>query len=289
MTSRTRFAALLAAIAIISAATFLAAQGKKTTPDPALMTIARTGSVLHTPMVASVFWGSEWADAGFAGDIVDGLAAFFAGYSGSSYAGTATEYYDRAGSITRNINYTGHVFDSSAAPAPGTLTPSVTVAEVCRQTGNQPNPNAVYFVFTSSQHGTGACAFHAWGTCGSGKNAVPVQVAGVPYATGVPGTGCDALQDTETGHSLALAQIVNIAAHELVEALTDPRGTGWKDGDGEEISDKCMRIFPSTFAGFPVLSNGSVWKLQGQWSNEAYLAGTGAPNDAGQRGCVFAR
>ena len=288
MTSRSRFVVLFAAMAVAGTATFLSAQGKKTV-DPALMTIARTGSVMHTPMVASIFWGSEWADAGFADDIIDGLDTFFAGYSGSGYAGTATEYYDRAGSITRNINYTGHVIDMSAAPAPGTLTPSVTIAEVCRQTGNQPNRDAVYFVFTSSQHGTGACAFHAWGSCGTGKSAVPVQVAGVPFATGVSGTGCDALQDTQTGHSLALAQIANIAAHELVEAITDPRGTGWRDGEGEEISDKCMRIFPSAFSGFPVFSNGSTWKLQGQWSNEAYLAGTGAPNESGQKGCVFSR
>jgi hypothetical protein len=33
-------------------------------------------------------------------------------------------------------------------------------------------------------------------------------------------------------------------------------------------------------------SNGSQWKIQGEWSNAAYLAGTGYPNNSGQKGCL---
>jgi len=30
----------------------------------------------------------------------------------------------------------------------------------------------------------------------------------------------------------------------------------------------------------------SKWKLQGEWSNAAYTAGTGYPNAQGQKGCL---
>jgi len=32
--------------------------------------------------------------------------------------------------------------------------------------------------------------------------------------------------------------------------------------------------------------DGTPWKVQGEWSNAAYKAGTGYPNSAGQRGCL---
>ena len=33
-------------------------------------------------------------------------------------------------------------------------------------------------------------------------------------------------------------------------------------------------------------SNGTQWKIQGEWSNAAYTAGTGYPNSSGQKGCL---
>jgi hypothetical protein len=216
-----------------------------------------------------------------------GIDAFFSGYSNSTYAHSPTEYNDRAGSVTPFASYLGHAIDLSAAPAPGGLTPAVAISEACRITRNKPDPSGIYFVFTSSDDNNTGCAYHAWGTCGTGKSAVPIQVAGVPYASGVAGTGCDGVQDTETGHSLALAQMANLTAHELVEAITDPRGSGWRDGNGDEVADKCLKVFPPSLSAFPIFSNGSIWKLQAEWSNTAYLAGTGAPNATGQPACIW--
>ena len=34
------------------------------------------------------------------------------------------------------------------------------------------------------------------------------------------------------------------------------------------------------------LSNGSQWKVQGNWSNTAFTAGTGYANRSGQKGCL---
>jgi hypothetical protein len=264
------------------------AQGKGTkTPSP-LLSISRSGKVLHSPGVTAIFWGPEWSDAGFAGDIVDGLEVLFQGYSSSAYAEVATEYYDATGPITMFAPYTGRVMDPSAPPAPGGLSATVAIDEVCRITSNRPNPNDVYIVYTSTDKGTRDntwCKFHTWGTCGAGKNAVPVQVAGVPFANGEAGTGCDGVQDTSSGHSLALAQMANLTVHALVETITNPRGTGWRDDNGQEIAHKCLLTFPQSPAAYPLLSNGSTWKLQGLWSNAAYLANSGTLNQLGQPGC----
>jgi hypothetical protein len=60
-----------------------------------------------------------------------------------------------------------------------------------------------------------------------------------------------------------------------------------RDGNGEEIADKCSRILQPDLSKYLVFSNSSVWKLQGMWSNAAYLAGTGTPNANGQPACIW--
>jgi hypothetical protein len=34
------------------------------------------------------------------------------------------------------------------------------------------------------------------------------------------------------------------------------------------------------------LTNGSQWKIQGNWSNYAYNSGTGYPSSSGLKGCI---
>ena len=41
--------------------------------------------------------------------------------------------------------------------------------------------------------------------------------------------------------------------------------------------------FNVPYVAFP---NGSKWKIQGEWSNDAYLHGQGYPNLSGQGGCL---
>ncbi len=95
--------------------------------------------------------------------------------------------------------------------------------------------------------------------------------------------GCDPA-DAITGHSQGLAAIANVSAHELSEAVTDPASPGaWYDGSGSENGDKCAWTFNVPSVTF---SNRSVWKVQGEWSNAAYTAGTGYANLSGQKGCI---
>lgn len=82
--------------------------------------------------------------------------------------------------------------------------------------------------------------------------------------------GCDP-GDTSGWHSQGFAALANVSGHELSETLTDPDGGGWYAHSGDENADECAWTF-----GHPLLTfkNGSQWKVQGNWSNNALDAGT---------------
>jgi hypothetical protein len=179
--------------------------------------------------------------------------------------------------VTARSTYLGHVLDASAAPSKA-LTVSGAVDEACKMTNDNPDPNAVYFIYTSTGAGhVSYCAWHSWGNCATGG--APVQVAYMPNIDGE--AGCDP-QDTTTGHSQGLAALANVTSHELSEAITDPRSGGWYDSSGGENGDKCAWSFHNDVK----LSSRTTWKLQMEWSNAAYSAGTGYPNLSGQDGCL---
>ena len=231
------------------------------------------GNVLVSNKTMAIFWGA-W---GSPGDIISGVDTFFSGWGGSGMAGDSTEYYGTTnGNVTTSSTYLGHTIDSSSPPSRA-LSTSQAVAEACKITNNAPDPNGVYFIYTSTGAGhVSYCAWHSWGTC---SNGAPIQVGYMPNITGI--AGCDP-GSTVAGESEGLAAVVNVTSHELSEATTDPRGTGWFDSSNGENGDKCAWSFNHNVT----LKNGSVWKLQMEWSNAAYTAGTGFANTSGQKGCL---
>ena len=260
--------------------------GIPTPPNPAVLMTYHNGSVLHTNSTMAIFWGTQWNTPSFASDKITGLDQFFSGINNSSYARTALEYHDNSAPITTSSTYLGHVLDTTPAPN-SELTVDGAVAEACKITNNNPNPNAIYFIYTSTGAGNvNYCAWHSYGNCSNGD---PIQVGYMPNITGI--AGCDPV-DHVTGHSQGLAALANVSAHELMESITDPRDGGWYDSSGNENGDKCAWSYPFSFSswlglnGISTLSNGSEFKLQMEWSNAAYLASTGAPNLSGQRGCI---
>jgi hypothetical protein len=231
------------------------------------------GPVLTASKAEAVFWGSPWGTTSFAGDKITGLDNFFSHFGGSNFAGTNTEY----SGITKSMAYLGHVFDASAPPTKA-LTVSQAVAEACKVTNNAPDPVGVYFIYTSTGAGhVNYCAWHSWGNC---SNGAPVQVAYMPNLDGI--AGCDPGSPGSLGHSQGLAALANVTAHELSEAITDPRGSAWYDSGGSENADKCAWVFPSIVT----LASGSSWQAQGNWSNARFNAGTGYANLSGQKGCI---
>ena len=250
--------------------------------DPVLMTISRSGDVLNETVTKAIFWGSDWSNTAFAGDVITGLDSFFEGFGGSRLAEITTEYSDRSGPITAASTYLGHVIDPSAPP-PGTLNAATVISKACDVAGNDPDPDGVYFIYTSTP-GNLQCALRTWGSCGKKK---PIQVVYIPHINGIDPPCNNAIDDgSVTGHSPALAMYGNVTGSQLMIAITNPRGTGWTDAAGQTISFKCDGIFPPAGEYF-LFSNGSQWRIRAKWSNAAYRAGTGLPNLSGHPGCVY--
>jgi hypothetical protein len=207
--------------------------------------IYHNGSVMHTSVTIPIFWGTSWANSNFVQDKETGLASFYSGEGGSSYAGTCDEYTDGTGSVTSASSYLGSVVDLSAAAKSGNRTSPI-LQEVCTVlAANRITPvsNGYYPVYVDTPRGhAGFCAWHSWGTC----NNVPIQFAFFFNLDGDP--GCDP-QDTSGRHSEGLAALANVSGHELSEARTDPRGAGWFDSSGAENADKCAWAF-----GTPLLT-----------------------------------
>lgn len=234
------------------------------------------GGIMVTSDVTPIFWGTKWANSSFTGDKETGLASFYSGYSGSNYAKTSDEYTGNNGQVGPSLTLRSSVVDTSSSLSKAPSTTDI-LNEVASQISN-PVANGYYPVYTDLPRGNaGYCAWHSWGTIGT----TPVQFAFFFNLDGDP--GCDPV-DNSGLHSQGLAALANVSAHELSEARTDPRGAGWFDKSGAENGDKCAWTFNVPLVKFG--GNNSQWKLQGEWSNAAYTAGTGYPNRSGQKGCL---
>jgi hypothetical protein len=233
------------------------------------------GVIMPTSNTRAIFWGTSWGSS--PGDKITGMDSWYTGFSNSNYAKTNTEYTGSNGQVGPISQYGGHIIDTTASASGGNT--STILAEVCKVITNPDSTgNGYYAVYTDTPRGhAGYCAWHSVGTC----NGVRVQFA---YFFKLDGdAGCDP-QDTSGQHSQGLAAIANVSGHELSEAMTDPASPGaWYDSQGAENGDKCAWTFGAPLVTF---SNGSQWKIQGEWSNAAYTAGTGYPNSSGQNGCL---
>lgn len=235
------------------------------------------GNVMHGTVVSPILWGARWGDPNFVADKQAGLAAFYQGVGGSTYAGTNTEYTDAAGHVSAAVTYGAAYVDTSDAPRSGNRTSPI-LAEVCAVVGNNAVANGYYPVYVDTPRGhSGFCAWHSVGTCPSGTT---VQFAFFYNLDG--DAGCDP-QDGSGQHSQGMAALANVSGHELSEMMTDPHLNAWYDANGQENSDKCAWTF-----GTPLLSfrNNTLWKIQGNWSNAAFDSSLGYPNGGGQRGCI---
>jgi hypothetical protein len=233
------------------------------------------GKIMTTAVTKAIFWGTSWGS--YTGDKITGMDTWYSGFNQSNYAGTSDEYTGSNGKVSSNTVHQGHVIDTSAATGGGNT--NTILAEVCKViTSPDTSGNGYYAVYTDIPRGSAQyCAYHSVGSCGG----TTVQFA---YFFKLDGdAGCDP-GDTSGLHSQGLAAIANVSGHELSEARTDPANPGaWYDAQGAENGDKCAWTFGAPLVTF---GNGSQWKIQGEWSNAAYTAGTGYANSSGQKGCL---
>jgi hypothetical protein len=249
-------------------------------PPPNVNMTYHGGKILPTVISKAIFWGPSWKQKNFVGDKITGLDAWYSGHSNSNYAATVNEYTGSNGQVASYMTHLGHIIDTSAA-SDGSSTSTI-LAEVCKVITTPDNTGYGYYpVYTDVPRGNaGYCAYHSYGYCG-GVPGTPVQFA---FFFNLDGDlGCDPA-DTTTGNSQGLSALANVTAHEISEARSDPASPfAWYDANGDENGDKCAWTFNKSSVMF---SDGRQWKLQGEWSNKAFTAGTGYPNSLGQNGCL---
>jgi hypothetical protein len=217
------------------------------------------GKLLTSSKTYAIWWGTP---SGFPADAQRGIETLLNGFGGSSYLATANQYM-RGAEATSSFGTS--LFDASAPPthSPSTSTIVNEVASVLKANNLPPDPNAVYLVYTSNFPHVSFCAWHAAGTIG----ATTVQVGYLPNTAAVPGCGTGTPVAGIDSYTPATRSLADSTAHEFMESVTDPVPvTGWADKNGQEIGDKCNFVYSTTPI---VLSNGSKWQIQEEWSNSA--------------------
>jgi hypothetical protein len=252
-----------------------AASGPATSPNM----VFHGGVIMPTAVTKVIFWGRSWPS--YTGDKITGMDQWYTGFSKSNYAKASDEYIGSNGQVGSATTHQGHIIDRTRAK--GGNNTSTILAEVCKQVTNghivpDSAGNGYYPVYTDVKRGNASyCAWHSSGSCAGQR----LQFA---FFFDMDGdAGCDPT-DTSGLHSQGLAAIANVSGHELSEARTDPAVPGaWYDPSGEENGDKCAWTYGGPLVTF---SNGTQWKIQGEWSNAAYNSSTGYPNALGQLGCL---
>ncbi|HVP59152.1 MAG TPA: hypothetical protein VMT11_01185 [Myxococcaceae bacterium] len=212
------------------------------------------GALIPEATVYAIWWGEA---SRFPADAMSGMDTFLSGLDGSRYLAVVDQYVRQP---ARAI-FAGHLMETSPSPTHSPSSEEI-VAKVCqvladaRQT---PSPTALYLVFTDGfPEPADFCAWHDGGRCPDGKR---IHVAYLPNMANAP--QCD---PGDLFHCNSLSEptraLANVTAHETIEMLTDPDGTGWLDRSGDEIADKCNFRFGSCVA-----LGSTRWQLQKQWSN----------------------
>lgn len=291
--------AMLAAISTVTVSTAVAAPPPQVTAGPARGLVMAHGAarpvngakptpnmtyhggkIMPTAVTKAFFRGTSWGS--YSGDKVTGIDSWYTGFSGSNYENTVNEYTGIGGKAGSSpTSHQGHYVDTTAETSKGSA--SAVLAEIAAMvtasgTVIDANGNSYFALYSDQPRGSaGYCAWHSAGTI----NGKALQFA---FFWNLDGdAGCDP-GDTSGLHSQGLAAIANVSGHELAEAMSDPTSPGaWYDRSGAENGDKCAWTFGGPLATF---SNGSQWKVQGEWSNAAYTARTGYPNGSGQKGCI---
>lgn len=245
------------------------------------------GSVQSTPKVYLVFWGSQWTNNDPSGEAAI-LHDFFTGAGGSSWANTVTQYCSGVatgtifcnGAGTAAGNKSGILADTwsdNAGAAPTAPSQSQLAAEAANAATHfgVHGTDAQFVVATASGNnsrgfGTRYCAYHSSTSTSSG----PIAWTNLPYITDA-GVNCGA-NFNGLGPN---AGITIVSGHEYAESVTDPfPNSGWLDGSGAEIGDKCAWISSGSGASADITLSTGTFAVQTLWSNAA---------NSGQGGCVL--
>jgi hypothetical protein len=238
------------------------------------------GPVIPVSTTYAIFWGKP---SDFPRDLLMGVDELFGGMDGSKYLEIVNQYMLGAQAHT---HFGGNLFDESPAP-PTTETflsdDSALFTEVCQvltNNGMQPDPTAVYALFTSTfPQQAYYCGFHDYRACPDGT---VIHVAYSPNSEGIGGCSDYFPPYLAPNHlSRSTQAITNVAAHEFMETITDPNLNAWIDANGFEVGDTCSYRYLNS-----VQLDSRLWKLQMLWSNSANGCAQGGINSVRILGAV---
>lgn len=245
------------------------------------------GGIETSPKVYLVFWGSQWTNNDPSGE-ASLLGNFFKDVGGSKWNNTVTQYCEGVSSGTyfctsqdtavgNQSSMLAGTWDDNTGAAPNRPSQNQLAAEAVAaaahfgNTTATSNANVQYAIetahgYSASGFGTRYCAWHSSTSSSYG----PIAYANDPYITDA-GASCGA-NFNGLGPD---AGITIVDGHEFAESETDPfPSSGWLDGGGAEIGDKCAWNSATSVQSI----GGGSFAVQPLWSNAAN-------KDAG--GCVL--
>ena len=223
-------------------------------------------------------WYGNWATDPTGVSILQDLATSI---GESPYYAINTGYYNSSEKfVSKSVTFAGSTTDNySQGPAAviGQLR-AVNIVTLAITSGRLPSdPNGVYFVLTSPDvvESSGFCGYHDHTIIGTTD--IKYAVVGNKLTQGLD--NCAIQSSASPNGNPAADAMVNVVAHELVEAVTDPTIEAWFDSYGDENADKCAWTFGHTYT----LGNGSKanvrlgardYMIQQNWVNvgEGYCA-----------------
>jgi hypothetical protein len=219
-----------------------------------------------------LIWYGNWS-ANTATTIVPD---FVSKIGGTPYFNINTTYGDAAGKKVVNAISLGG--QTSVAYPYGTALTDANINAIVSDSivsGHLPvDANAVYFVLTSkdvnetSGFCTAYCGWHSATTIASQA----IKYAFVGDSARCP-SACAMLRTTSPNGNIGADGMVNIIAHELEEAITDPLLNAWYSTTGQENGDKCAWTFGTTYAANGSTANMLVgtrnYMIQQNWVNLA--------------------
>jgi Phosphate-induced protein 1 conserved region len=243
------------------------------------------GPVMLGTSHAYAIWYGNWPNAG-PGSTPALMASFMSNVAPSPYFNINTTYNNGTTAVSNSVAYGGSAFigyDNGKT----TLSDADVESEVAKTiaAGKLPNlttpaantvadPSGVYFLLTSSdvRESSGFlflyCGWHDFATVGS--VATKYAFVGDPSRSL---SSCAGQTASSPNTNVAGDAMVNIVAHELEEAVTDPLLSAWYDNGGQENADKCAWNFGPSYTtanGSKAnmrLGDGKDYYIQQNWLN----------------------
>ena len=193
------------------------------------------GPVQTVPKIYIVFWGSKWTTSN--GEYT-ALTGFMGAMGGGKWINIDSQYTGSNGAVTNpSSQVAGTWIDTSAVPRRPSSSNVGAEAQRAVQHFGYGGVNANYIVAIQSGNDpsgfrTSWCAWHSSESESEGI----VSFTNLPYQSDAGGNcGAGSVNNPGTYDGVSI-----VGGHEEAETQTDPQpNSGWLDGSGQEIGDKC--------------------------------------------------